>query len=120
MIEKMKKLTFLVYHREYEDFLHRLQDLGVMHVVTSEVNPQQSATISGYLEQIKQLTALQGQMKELLPKTKDASPSTDTSDSSVSGLIEQLSPRFEHLAELRQKYAEQTAQLAQLLLQMAT
>ena len=30
MIEKMKKLTFLVYHREYEDFLHRLQDLGAM------------------------------------------------------------------------------------------
>ena len=58
MIEKMKKLTFLVYHREYEDFLHRLQDLGVMHVVTSEVNPQQSPAISAYVEQIKQLTTL--------------------------------------------------------------
>ena len=26
MIEKMKKLTFLVYHREYDEFLHRLQE----------------------------------------------------------------------------------------------
>ena len=53
MIEKMKKLTFLVYHKEYEDFLHRLQDVGVMHVVTSEIDPQQSATLSCYMEQIR-------------------------------------------------------------------
>ena len=64
MIEKMKKLTFLVYHREYEDFLHRLQDLGVMHVATGEVNPQQSDTLSGYLDEIRRLTALEKEMKD--------------------------------------------------------
>lgn len=35
MIEKMKKLTFLVYHREYERFLQDLQALGVMHIQKS-------------------------------------------------------------------------------------
>lgn len=35
MIEKMKKLTFLVYHREYERFLQDLQTLGVMHIQKS-------------------------------------------------------------------------------------
>ena len=33
MITKMKKLTFLVYHKEYEPFLERLRELGVVHVV---------------------------------------------------------------------------------------
>ena len=113
MIEKMKKLTFLVYHREYEDFLHRLQDLGVMHVVTSEVNPQQSAALSGYVEQIKQLTVLQGQMTELLAEAKLAA-SGQSSESIPSSLVDQVSPRFEHLAVLRRREAEQAAQLAQL------
>ena len=32
MIEKMKKLTFLVTNREYEDFLVHLRELGVVHI----------------------------------------------------------------------------------------
>jgi len=112
MIEKMKKLTFLVYHKEYEDFLHRLQGLGVMHVVTSEVNPQQSATISGYVEQIKQLTSLQKEMSALLSAAKlKADEPKDTKG--LNDLLS-LSERFENLAALRQKEAEQTTQLAQL------
>ena len=114
MIEKMKKLTFLVYHREYEDFLHRLQDLGVMHVVTSEVNPQQSETISGYVEQIKQLTALQKDMNDLLATTKDLKVSKDSKDfKSLNDLLPLMS-RFEHLAALRQQEAEQQSQLIKL------
>ena len=33
MIAKMKKLTFLVYHKEYEDFLKGIREVGVVHVV---------------------------------------------------------------------------------------
>jgi len=33
MITKMKKLTFLVYHKEYEEFLNSLRELGVVHIV---------------------------------------------------------------------------------------
>ena len=29
MITKMKKLTFLVYHKEYEAFLNGVRELGV-------------------------------------------------------------------------------------------
>ncbi|MCD7815140.1 MAG: V-type ATP synthase subunit I, partial [Bacteroides sp.] len=34
MIAKMKKLTFLVYHKEYESFLTNLRNLGLVHVTT--------------------------------------------------------------------------------------
>lgn len=36
MIAKMKKLTFLIYHKEYEAFLKELQELGVLHVQTAQ------------------------------------------------------------------------------------
>ncbi len=114
MIEKMKKLTFLVYHREYEDFLHRLQDLGVMHVVTSEVSPQQSETLSGYVEQIRQLTALQKEMTGLLETAKVAKNPEAPKEAKPIDDLTALSGRFEHLADLRRRHAEQTAQLAQL------
>lgn len=114
MIEKMKKLTFLVYHREYEDFLHRLQDLGVMHVVTGEVDPQQSAAISGYVEQIRQLTALQKDMTDLLSEAKVAKTPKSRGEAKEFGDYSALIPRFEHLAELRRRETAQTAQLAQL------
>ncbi len=32
MITKMKKLTFLIFHKDYETFLKRMQELGVLHV----------------------------------------------------------------------------------------
>ena len=114
MIEKMKKLTFLVYHREYEDFLHRLQDLGVMHVVTSEVNPQQSETLSGYVDQIRQLTALQKEMTNLLEAAKQKAAQTEGQTEKGLELLQSTMPRFDHLAELRRCHAEQEAQLAQL------
>ena len=36
MITKMKKLTFLVYHKEYEEFLGSLRQLGLVHVVEKQ------------------------------------------------------------------------------------
>ena len=36
MITKMKKLTFLVYHKEYEAFLNGVRELGVVHVAEKQ------------------------------------------------------------------------------------
>lgn len=36
MIAKMKKLTFLIYHKEYADFLRKIQEMGVLHVQTTQ------------------------------------------------------------------------------------
>ena len=32
MISKMNKLSFLIYHKEYEMFLEKLRELGVVHI----------------------------------------------------------------------------------------
>ncbi len=36
MITKMKKLTFLIYHKEYERFLEQIRELGVVHIVEKQ------------------------------------------------------------------------------------
>lgn len=36
MITKMKKLTFFVYHKEYENFLDQIRELGVVHIVEKQ------------------------------------------------------------------------------------
>ena len=36
MITKMKKLTFLVYHKEYEQFLQQIRELGAVHIVEKQ------------------------------------------------------------------------------------
>ena len=43
MITKMKKLTFLVYHKEYESFLDSIRRLGVVHVVERQRGEVDSA-----------------------------------------------------------------------------
>lgn len=45
MIAKMKKLTFLVYHKEYEDFLKSIRDLGVVHVATKSLGAAENAEL---------------------------------------------------------------------------
>lgn len=71
MITKMKKLTFLIYHKEYEQFLQSIRDLGVVHVAekaqgTAEnAELQESIRLSNrYTSTIKFLQALNAELKE--------------------------------------------------------
>jgi len=50
MITKMKKYTFLVFHRDYEPFLTQLRELGVVHIRQKE---------SGFIEDEELQKALQ-------------------------------------------------------------
>ena len=36
MIVKMKKYSFLVYHKQYVDFLEKLREIGVLHVIEKQ------------------------------------------------------------------------------------
>lgn len=45
MIAKMTKVTFLVYHKEYDCFLKSIRDLGVVHVVTKAQGGAENASL---------------------------------------------------------------------------
>ena len=49
MITKMKKLTFLIYHKEYETFLQQIRELGVVHIVERQ-RGEMDETLQGFLQ----------------------------------------------------------------------
>jgi V/A-type H+-transporting ATPase subunit I len=63
MIEKMKKYTFVLYHLEYHDFLSKLQDLGMVHIIRSSDEKSQALLrnqelLSEYSEALKFLSKI--------------------------------------------------------------
>jgi V/A-type H+-transporting ATPase subunit I len=65
MIAKMNKLTLLVYHKEYVDFLQRLREVGVVHVVEKNSGAvedpeleKQLALAARYIRTIKKFESL--------------------------------------------------------------
>ena len=76
MITKMKKLTFLVYHKEYEEFLNSLRELGVVHIVEKQQGAADNTELQENIRLSNRLTAtlklLQNQKHE-----KDAVVATE-------------------------------------------
>jgi V/A-type H+/Na+-transporting ATPase subunit I len=56
MIIPMNKYSFLVYHREYEGFLHDLQKLGVVHVIEKTTGELEDPAMRDKHLKIQQLT----------------------------------------------------------------
>ncbi len=62
MITKMKKLTFLVYYKDYESFLEHLRDLGVVHIEEKQKGTVEDA---GLQENLKLLGHLKATLKQI-------------------------------------------------------
>lgn len=66
MIAKMKKLTFLVYHKEYDAFLKSIRELGVVHIAeraqggAENTSLQDSIRLSGRYSAAIKLMQTQG------------------------------------------------------------
>ncbi|MBR1683362.1 MAG: V-type ATP synthase subunit I [Bacteroidaceae bacterium] len=72
MIEKMKKLTFLVYHKDYDEFLHRLQDIGVMHVEGGALSDTQNTAVATDMAELRRIDTILSRIEDELPKDKKA------------------------------------------------
>jgi Archaeal/vacuolar-type H+-ATPase subunit I len=57
MITKMKKLTFLVYHKEYENFLKEIRELGVIHVSEKQQGTAESPELQDNIRLSGRLTS---------------------------------------------------------------
>lgn len=58
MITKMKKLTFLIYHKEYERFLKAIQELGVLHIETRQEGSIESPELTEKMQKAEQIRGL--------------------------------------------------------------
>ncbi len=76
MITKMKKLTFLAYHKEYTEFLDELRNLGVVHVVEKQQGVAENAELQEKLRLSARIAATL-KLLQNLPQPKDAALATE-------------------------------------------
>lgn len=71
MIQKMRKYSFLIFHKEYEEFLASLQGLGVVHV-SQRVDPMGAKHLRDLIEQRQEVSRKLKSLQPWLPV--EASP----------------------------------------------
>ncbi len=55
MITPMKKYSFLIYHNDYQDFLQKLRELGVLHVIKKQSGEIEDETFRTQYHELDQL-----------------------------------------------------------------
>jgi len=104
MITKMKKLTFLVYAKEYEDFLNRLRNLGVVHVVEHQRGEPDEALarlqqkLNTYEQALAKMTKLAS------ADSANDSPATVTF-ANLDAAVDMLTDTEQRIANLQQELA---------------
>lgn len=114
MITKMKKLTFLVYHREYNDFLKDIRDLGVVHVAEKQQGVVDNSELQENIRLSNQLVATLNQFEAINANSKQTV--VETGGNSERGIevlkeVEDLQNEKAKLMQQMQSYAKDSAVL---------
>lgn len=111
MIAKMKKLTFLVYHKEYDAFLKSIRNLGVVHVATKAQGSAENAALQESIRLSARYTAaikmLQGlNVQPAAAHTGDAGKGTE-----ALAEIEDVQQQIQQVAHKLQAVEKELVQL---------
>ncbi len=112
MIRPMNKYAFLIFHREYEDFLGYLQGLGVVHI-TQTSNPQEEEALKTIANERQQVKTLQKRLAVYIPQVQVSSldqSQTDLSGQSkrrVEEYLQQYDTLYEETQTLRNQITSQ-------------
>jgi V/A-type H+-transporting ATPase subunit I len=101
MIVPMQKYAFMVYHKEYDSFLHTLRDLGVVHVKETK-SIANHTEIQEMLAERKRVVATLQYLKKLNDEQKDTVllPAKDLSKAEGLRLVEKVEAFQEKKAHL--------------------
>ena len=113
MITKMKKLTFLVYHKEYEVFLNGVRELGVVHVAEKQQGVADNAELQ---DSIRLSSRLQATLKMLhgLGEAKETTPASAARGLEVLDEVDVLQSEKTKLQQQLQNYQKEKAALEQI------
>ena len=98
MISKMNKLSFLIYHKEYEMFLEKLRELGVVHI-----EKRQGAEMDARLQAFMQKrTAYQSLLKNmaLAAASYEGTDTAQPSGMTIEQVVESYEAQQEHIQAL--------------------
>ena len=114
MITKMKKLTFLVYHREYNDFLKDIRDLGVVHVAEKQQGVVDNSELQENIRLSNQLVATLSQFEAINAKSEQVVIQTEGSPErgiEVLKEVDDLQNEKAKLMQQMQSYVKDSAAL---------
>ena len=97
MISKMNKLSFLIYHKEYEMFLEKLRELGVVHI-----EKRQGAEMDANLQTFMQKrTAYQSLLKSMtLAAASYEGGAAQSSSLTIEQVMDSYESQQEHIQAL--------------------
>ncbi len=98
MITPMKKYTFLVYHKEYEEFLKMLGKLGVLHI-SEPVKEKKDETLRDKTEQLKRYDHALDILKNAIDDPAQESEKNTHSPEEILFRVEELMERNGRLEE---------------------
>ncbi len=97
MISKMNKLSFLIYHKEYEMFLEKLRELGVVHIEKRE-GAEMDANLQAFMQK---RTAYQSLLKSMtLAAASFEGKATAQSDLTIEKVVDSYETQQEHVQAL--------------------
>lgn len=114
MITKMKKLTFLVYHKEYNDFLKDIRDLGVVHIAEKQQGVVDDSELQENIRLSNQLVATLNQFETINAKSEQTvieAGGTPERGVEVLKEVEELQNNKAKLMQQMQSYAKDSASL---------
>ena len=99
MITKMKKLTFLIYHKDYESFLDKIRELGVIHI-----QERQAGAMNDDLQSnLNRHNQFRNILKEMSFQFKDKADDQIYTDISAEQLIDQYNKLVSDVQTLNQQ-----------------
>ena len=97
MISKMNKLSFLIYHKEYEMFLEKLRELGVVHIEKRE-GAEMDANLQAFMQK---RTAYQSLLKSMtLAAASFDGKATAQSGLTIEEVVDSYETQQEHIQAL--------------------
>ena len=98
MISKMNKLSFLIYHMEYEMFLEKLRELGVVHIEKRE-GAEMDANLQAFMQKRTAYQSLLKSMK-LAAASGDDSVTAQPVEATIDQVVESYESQQEHIQAL--------------------
>ncbi len=103
MIAKMKKYSFLIFHKEYEAFLEKLRELGVMHIELKGEGAIDNAELSENIHLNKQLKDVKKALSRRIVKEGVSANTSFTNGMDVLKHYQELVAEIETLQQALQR-----------------
>ncbi|MDD4198302.1 MAG: V-type ATPase 116kDa subunit family protein [Paludibacter sp.] len=97
----MRKYSFLVYHKIYLDFLDKIRDIGVLHIIEKSEGVSENETLNQQMQLRAKLKSMLRQLQQEL--TKDVIPKSATVGVDGYALMESVERQYNLLDSLHQK-----------------